>query len=176
MDPELEALLKAWGAYDMQERGSEVDRLLSLYESRLTEVAAERKLAPEALHRAVKWAFAAGFELNPIHPECRRGPERELTLIPARMSEGTVHGPFRPTTPGWLRRPCLGITSHHLGRVAQKADAANRNLDLVAFLQGEQVRRHNAGSGQQHRTVGKGLTSEQKTGEFFEAEIGRAHV
>ncbi len=57
MDPELEALLKAWETYDAQERGSEADRLLTLYESRLADVAAARRLAPEALHRAVKWAF-----------------------------------------------------------------------------------------------------------------------
>jgi len=57
MDPELEALLRAWEAYDTQERGSEADRLLAVYESRLTGVAVARKVAPEALHRAVKWAF-----------------------------------------------------------------------------------------------------------------------
>lgn len=30
MDPELEALLRAWEAYDTQERGSEADRLLAV--------------------------------------------------------------------------------------------------------------------------------------------------
>ena len=42
MDPELEALLKAWEAYDAHERGSEAERLLAVYESRLADAAAAR--------------------------------------------------------------------------------------------------------------------------------------
>jgi len=57
MDPELEALLRAWENYTAQEQGSEADRLLILYESKLSEVAETRKVNAQALHRAVKWAF-----------------------------------------------------------------------------------------------------------------------
>jgi hypothetical protein len=57
MDPELEALLRAWEAYDAQEQGSEAERLLARYESSLASAAATRKLNPDVLHRAVKWAF-----------------------------------------------------------------------------------------------------------------------
>ena len=67
MDPELERLLRAWEAYDAQEQGSEAERLLALYESSLASVTAARKLNPEVLHRAVKWAFR-GWIRAQSHP------------------------------------------------------------------------------------------------------------
>jgi hypothetical protein len=35
MDPELEALLKAWDAYLQAQEGQEADRLLALYDTQL---------------------------------------------------------------------------------------------------------------------------------------------
>ena len=67
MDPELERLLKAWEAYDAQEQGADAERLLAFYESRLSSVAAARKLNPEILHRAVKWAFRSWIRAQ-SHP------------------------------------------------------------------------------------------------------------
>ena len=57
MDPELEALLKVWDAYQVQEEGAEAERLFAVYEARLTSIATARKLQTEILHRAVKKAF-----------------------------------------------------------------------------------------------------------------------
>jgi hypothetical protein len=67
MDPELEALLKAWEAYGAQEKGPEAERLLAQYESKLAEIAIARKLESDSLHRAVKWAFRGWIRAH-SHP------------------------------------------------------------------------------------------------------------
>lgn len=57
MNPELEALLKAWDAYLQAEKGQEADRLLALFDSRLEDVCARTKISKEVLDRAVQRAF-----------------------------------------------------------------------------------------------------------------------
>lgn len=54
MNPELEALLRAWQARLEAREGIEAERLLSAYESSLDEVCARRKVKKEALDRAVR--------------------------------------------------------------------------------------------------------------------------
>lgn len=57
MNPELEALLKAWDACLQAEKGKEADRLLALYDSRLEEICARTKISKEVLDRAVQRAY-----------------------------------------------------------------------------------------------------------------------
>ena len=54
MDPELEALLKAWEAYLETPRGPEAERLRAIYESKVEDVALSRKFPPESVHRVVR--------------------------------------------------------------------------------------------------------------------------
>lgn len=57
MNPELEALIKAWAAY-VDARGTlEDERLLSLYQSRLEDVCARTKVDRDSLHGAVLRAY-----------------------------------------------------------------------------------------------------------------------
>ena len=57
MNPELEALIKALDAY-LEATGSEAQRLLLVYESRLEEVVSGRPgLSKTSLHRAVESAY-----------------------------------------------------------------------------------------------------------------------
>ena len=57
MNPELEALLKAWDAYLQAAQGPEADRLLALYATRLEEVCARTRIGKEMLDRAVQRAY-----------------------------------------------------------------------------------------------------------------------
>ena len=57
MNPELEALLKAWDAYLQAAQGQEAERLLGLYDGRLEEVSVRTKIRKELLDRAVQRAF-----------------------------------------------------------------------------------------------------------------------
>ena len=57
MNPELEALLRAWDAYLQAGKGQEADQLLAQYEAQLEEVCARRRLQKELLDRAVQRAF-----------------------------------------------------------------------------------------------------------------------
>ena len=57
MNPELEALLKAWDAYLQAQRGPEADRLLALYDAQLEEICARRKLSKELPDRAVQRSY-----------------------------------------------------------------------------------------------------------------------
>ena len=54
MNPELEALLKAWDAYLQATQGQEAERLLALYDARLEEVCTRTKIKKEFLDRAVQ--------------------------------------------------------------------------------------------------------------------------
>ena len=63
MNPELEALLKAWDAYLQAREGEEADRLLARYEAQLEEICGRRKIRKELLERAVwrsyqRWQWA----------------------------------------------------------------------------------------------------------------------
>ena len=57
MNPELEALLKAWDAYLQGKGGREADRLLDLYDARLEEVCTRTRVSKEVLDRAVQRAY-----------------------------------------------------------------------------------------------------------------------
>ena len=57
MDPELEALLKAWDAYLQAQQGQEAERLLALYDSQLEEISARTRIKKELLDRAVQRAY-----------------------------------------------------------------------------------------------------------------------
>jgi len=57
MDPELEALLKAWDAYLQAQQGQEAERLLALYDSQLEEISARTRIKKELLDRAVRRAY-----------------------------------------------------------------------------------------------------------------------
>ncbi len=71
MNPELEALLKAWDAFRQAPEGDAADRLQALYEARLEEAAQHSRTPKEALHRAVmryhpRWVRA---NLPPGYPK-----------------------------------------------------------------------------------------------------------
>ncbi|MGA2659575.1 MAG: hypothetical protein ABSH34_18880 [Verrucomicrobiota bacterium] len=53
MNPELEALLKAWDAFLEAPEGAGANRLQLLYEASLEEAANHSRTTKEALHRAV---------------------------------------------------------------------------------------------------------------------------
>ena len=57
MNPELEALLKAWDAYLQSEVGQEADRLLAFYDSRLEEISGRTRIKKELLDRSVQRAY-----------------------------------------------------------------------------------------------------------------------
>ncbi|MBI4658676.1 MAG: hypothetical protein HY735_07475 [Verrucomicrobia bacterium] len=57
MNPELEALLKAWDAYLRAKKGQEADRLLERYDAQLEEVCCRTKVGKEILDRAVQCAY-----------------------------------------------------------------------------------------------------------------------
>lgn len=57
MNPELEALLKAWDAYLQAQEGEEADRLFEQYDARLEEVCSRSKVSKEILDRAVQRAY-----------------------------------------------------------------------------------------------------------------------
>jgi hypothetical protein len=57
MNPELEALLRAWDAYLQAGKGQEADHQLAQYEAQLEEVCARRRLRKELLDRAVQRAY-----------------------------------------------------------------------------------------------------------------------
>ncbi len=57
MNPELEALLKAWDAYLQAEKGQEADRLLERYDAKLEEVCSRTRVGKEVLDRAVQRAY-----------------------------------------------------------------------------------------------------------------------
>jgi hypothetical protein len=57
MNPELEALLKAWDAYLQAQAGEEADRLLARYDAQLEEVCARRRIRKELLDRAVQRSY-----------------------------------------------------------------------------------------------------------------------
>jgi len=60
------------GRYDAEQDGTEADRLLAGYEALLGQVAADRKITPEILHRAVKWAFPRVRFVHSVNPPpCR---------------------------------------------------------------------------------------------------------
>jgi len=53
MNPELEALLKAWDAFTESPEGAEGMRLRELYDARLAETAARLEASGETIHRIV---------------------------------------------------------------------------------------------------------------------------
>ena len=57
MNPELEALLKAWDAYLQAQAGEEADRVLARYEAQLGAICARRKISRELLDRAVQRSY-----------------------------------------------------------------------------------------------------------------------
>ena len=57
MNPELEALLKAWDAYLQAAQGQEAERLLALYDAQLEEVCTRTKIKKEFLDRGVQRAY-----------------------------------------------------------------------------------------------------------------------
>jgi hypothetical protein len=57
MNPELEALLKAWDAYLQAQEGEEADHLLALYDAQLEVICARRKIRKELLDRAVQRGY-----------------------------------------------------------------------------------------------------------------------
>ena len=57
MNPELEALLKAWDAYLQAQKGKEADRLLALYDKELEAIRARTKVRKDLLDRAVQRAY-----------------------------------------------------------------------------------------------------------------------
>ena len=57
MNPELEALLKAWDAYLQAEKGQEADLLLALFNSHVEEICARTRISKELLERAVQRAY-----------------------------------------------------------------------------------------------------------------------
>lgn len=57
MNPELEALLKAWDAYLEAQGGGEANRLLALYDAQLELICSRRKTSKELLDRAVQRAY-----------------------------------------------------------------------------------------------------------------------
>jgi hypothetical protein len=54
MNPELEALLKAWDEFIQTPQGPQADRIHALYQSQLEESANRSKVSKEALHLSVK--------------------------------------------------------------------------------------------------------------------------
>jgi len=57
MNPELEALLKAWDAYLQAGQGREADRLLERYESELEVISTRTRIRKDLLDRAVQRAY-----------------------------------------------------------------------------------------------------------------------
>jgi hypothetical protein len=57
MDPELEALLKSYDAFMEARGGSNEGQLFALYQSRLDDVAAARRLGRETLDAAVRTKY-----------------------------------------------------------------------------------------------------------------------
>ena len=54
MNPELEALLKAFDRFDQASRGLEADRLLAIYQARLEETAQRLRVPVEVLDSVVR--------------------------------------------------------------------------------------------------------------------------
>ncbi len=54
MTPELEALLKAYDAYQSSPAGAEASRLHAIYEARLEEAAARSSISKDLLDRAIR--------------------------------------------------------------------------------------------------------------------------
>jgi predicted DNA-binding protein (UPF0251 family) len=54
MNPELEALLKAWDQFIQTPKGPEADRAYGLYQTQLDEATARSNVSKDTLHRAVK--------------------------------------------------------------------------------------------------------------------------
>jgi hypothetical protein len=54
MNPELEALLKAWDEFIQTPKGPEADRIRTQYQSQLDELASRSKVSKETLHLSVK--------------------------------------------------------------------------------------------------------------------------
>jgi len=50
MNPELEALLKAWDEFIQTPKGPEADRIHTQYQSQLDELASRSKVSKETLH------------------------------------------------------------------------------------------------------------------------------
>src|SRR5262245_59939864 len=61
---------------------------------------------------------------------------------------------------GALRTTPPYLDPHHA--IAQRPDPADPDLDLVPCPQGEIIRRHDPGAGEEHRAVRKLLTAEEK--------------
>lgn len=57
MNQDLDALLRAWDAYLQAPNGPEAKRLRALYESKSADIAVDRKVSREVLHRIVERAY-----------------------------------------------------------------------------------------------------------------------
>jgi len=67
MNPELEALLKAWDAYLQAAQGQEAERLLALYDARLDHLVARRALLDVTLDMDA--AITRAADLSTVHTE-----------------------------------------------------------------------------------------------------------
>lgn len=57
MNPDLEALLKAWDAYLQAREGREAEELLAVYDGRLEEICGRTGVKKELLDRAVQRTY-----------------------------------------------------------------------------------------------------------------------
>jgi hypothetical protein len=78
MNPELEALLKAWDSYQQDKDGKEARELRSLYEALVERIAVARKRDKRTIDRLVKHSYRRWQQANsPTFPSYRQ--EHDMT-------------------------------------------------------------------------------------------------